>query len=113
MPKDTAEGFVSEVSEMESEDRLLEAADERLGGGFNPEEMMKLLKVGLACTVVDRERRPTMAWVLKVLNGEVELEEMQKREAEMVESVERREEAAVVSGLSGSTDSKGKAKVVQ
>ncbi|KAL0910315.1 hypothetical protein M5K25_021283 [Dendrobium thyrsiflorum] len=105
MPKDTAEGFVSEVSEMESEDRLLEAADERLGGCFNPEEMMKLLKVGLACTVVDRERRPTMAWVLKVLNGEVELEEMQKREAEVVESVVEGERR-------GSTDGKGKAKVL-
>lgn len=51
--------------------KLLEASDKRLGGSFDEEEMVKLLKVGLLCSHPDPVARPTMRQVLQILTGEV------------------------------------------
>ncbi|KAJ6423713.1 hypothetical protein OIU84_024648 [Salix udensis] len=54
------------------EGKIIEAADSRLNGEFEEEEMRKLLLVGLSCANPDDMGRPTMRRVLQILNGEVE-----------------------------------------
>ncbi|KDP39264.1 hypothetical protein JCGZ_01021 [Jatropha curcas] len=55
-----------------SEGKIIEAADERLNGEFEEEEMTRLLLVGLSCANPDSMARPTMRRVLQILNGEAE-----------------------------------------
>jgi hypothetical protein len=54
------------------EGKIIEAADSRLNGEFEEEEMTKLLLVGLSCANPDDTGRPTMRRVLQILNGEAE-----------------------------------------
>ncbi|CAN1193994.1 Probable L-type lectin-domain containing receptor kinase S.7 [Linum perenne] len=61
------------------EGKVLEAADERLNGEFDADEMRKMLMVGLSCANPDSEERPTMRKVLQILNGEVEVKALSKR----------------------------------
>ncbi|KAJ4981223.1 hypothetical protein NE237_032060 [Protea cynaroides] len=56
-----------------SKDNLNEAADKRLNGEFNEEEMRRLLLVGLSCANPDCIERPSMRRVFQILNGEAEL----------------------------------------
>ncbi|CAN0875115.1 Probable L-type lectin-domain containing receptor kinase S.7 [Linum grandiflorum] len=60
------------------EGKVLEAADERLNGEFDGEEMRKMLMVGLSCANPDSGERPTMRKVLQILNGEVEVKALAK-----------------------------------
>ncbi|XP_038721530.1 L-type lectin-domain containing receptor kinase VIII.1-like [Tripterygium wilfordii] len=53
--------------------RPLMAADARLGGEFDEEEMRKVLLVGLACSHPDPLARPTMRGVVQMLVGEAEV----------------------------------------
>lgn len=55
---------------LHSEGRLIEAADQRLKGEFDEEQMKKLLLVGLSCANPDCLERPNMRRVLQILNNE-------------------------------------------
>ncbi|KAH7420707.1 hypothetical protein KP509_13G018200 [Ceratopteris richardii] len=50
--------------------KLLEAADKRLNGDFEEEEMERLLRVGLLCSHPDPACRPSIRQVLQILTGE-------------------------------------------
>ncbi|XP_057868318.2 L-type lectin-domain containing receptor kinase IX.1-like [Cryptomeria japonica] len=53
--------------------RILDAADEKLGGNFNCEEMERLMKVGLLCSHPDPCARPRMEQVVGLLKRGAEL----------------------------------------
>lgn len=53
-----------------AEGKLIEAADKRITGQFEVEEMEAVLKIGLTCCHPDPLRRPTMREVVAVLLGE-------------------------------------------
>ncbi|KAK7317164.1 hypothetical protein RJT34_01159 [Clitoria ternatea] len=55
---------------LHSEGRIIEAADKRLNGEFEEEEMRKLLLLGLSCANPDSAERPSMRRVLQILNKE-------------------------------------------
>ena len=57
--------------------QLLNALDERLRarGGFDEEEVEKVLHLGLLCAYPDPSARPSMRQVVKVLEGKFELDE--------------------------------------
>ncbi|KAF2289962.1 hypothetical protein GH714_039331 [Hevea brasiliensis] len=55
------------------EGRLLMAADARLEGEFDENEMRRVLLVGLACSHPDPLTRPTMRTVVQMLVGEAEV----------------------------------------
>ncbi|EEF39587.1 probable L-type lectin-domain containing receptor kinase S.7 [Ricinus communis] len=55
------------------EGKIIEAADKRLNGEFEEDEMRNLLLIGLSCANPDSMERPTMRRVLQILNGEAEL----------------------------------------
>ncbi|KAK9941211.1 hypothetical protein M0R45_017830 [Rubus argutus] len=57
---------------LHSQGRIIEAADARLHGEFNEEDMRKLLLVGLSCANPDSSKRPTMRRVLQILSNEAE-----------------------------------------
>ncbi|OEL32051.1 putative L-type lectin-domain containing receptor kinase S.7 [Dichanthelium oligosanthes] len=58
---------------LHGEDRLIEAADVRLAGEFDRDEMLRLLLVGLSCANPNCEERPAMRRVVQILNREAEL----------------------------------------
>ncbi|WOL17191.1 putative L-type lectin-domain containing receptor kinase S.7 [Canna indica] len=64
--------LVDWVWRLYAEDKLLEAADRRLNGEFDEEEMVRLLLVGLSCANPNCAERPTMRRVLQILNCEAE-----------------------------------------
>ncbi|KAL6909640.1 hypothetical protein ACP4OV_001299 [Aristida adscensionis] len=64
--------LVDWVWRLHGEDRLIEAADARLGGEFDREEMLRLLLVGLSCANPNCEERPAMRRVVQILNREAE-----------------------------------------
>ncbi|MCE2055408.1 L-type lectin-domain containing receptor kinase VIII.1 [Datura stramonium] len=55
------------------EGNLLMAADSRLCGEFDEQEMRRVLMVGLACSHPDPLARPTMRGVVQMLEGESEI----------------------------------------
>ncbi|KAM7263158.1 hypothetical protein ACFE04_000841 [Oxalis oulophora] len=57
--------------ELYRSDRLLDAADQKLEGGFVEEAMASVLLLGLACCHPNPHYRPSMKNVLQVLIGEV------------------------------------------
>ncbi|XP_010252781.1 PREDICTED: probable L-type lectin-domain containing receptor kinase S.7 [Nelumbo nucifera] len=65
--------LVDWVWSLYSRGKLTEAADSRLNGEFEKEEMRKLLLVGLSCANPDCTERPSMRRVLQILNNEAEL----------------------------------------
>ncbi|OIW02638.1 hypothetical protein TanjilG_24089 [Lupinus angustifolius] len=65
--------LVEWVWSLHREGRLLTAADQRLEGQFDEEEMRRLLLVGLACSHPDPLARPTMRSVFQMLVGEAEV----------------------------------------
>ncbi|KAJ1259011.1 hypothetical protein BS78_10G120600 [Paspalum vaginatum] len=64
--------LVDWVWRLHGEDRLIEAADSRLAGEFDREEMLRLLLVGLSCANPNCEERPAMRRVVQILNREAE-----------------------------------------
>ena len=56
--------------------KLLNSLDERLRarGGFDEEEVEKVLHLGLLCSYLDPSARPSMRQVVKVLEGKIELD---------------------------------------
>ncbi|XP_057868323.1 L-type lectin-domain containing receptor kinase IX.1 [Cryptomeria japonica] len=61
------------VWHLHGQHRILDAADEKLGGNFNGEEMERLMKVGLLCSHPDPNARPTMENVVGILKRGAEL----------------------------------------
>ncbi|CAL5052442.1 unnamed protein product [Urochloa decumbens] len=64
--------LVDWVWRLHGEDRLIEAADARLSGEFDRDEMLRLLLVGLSCANPNCEERPAMRRVVQILNREAE-----------------------------------------
>ncbi|XP_057867972.2 L-type lectin-domain containing receptor kinase IX.1-like [Cryptomeria japonica] len=58
---------VAWVWDLRRQGKLLDAADKKLEGNFNSEEMELLMLVGLLCSHPDPKARPTMREVLKIL----------------------------------------------
>ncbi|KDP31035.1 hypothetical protein JCGZ_11411 [Jatropha curcas] len=58
------------VRELYVEGKVVEAADEKIKGEYEVEEMEMILKLGLACCHPDAERRPSMKEVVPILVGE-------------------------------------------
>ncbi|PKU73056.1 probable L-type lectin-domain containing receptor kinase S.7 [Dendrobium catenatum] len=67
--------FVGNLRNLKSEGRLLEAVDEKLGGKYNEEEMLRVLNVGLKCVDEEIAKRPSMEKVLEKLLGDQEKQE--------------------------------------
>ncbi|KAK7321466.1 hypothetical protein VNO77_32136 [Canavalia gladiata] len=65
--------LVEWVWSLHREGRLLMAADPRLEGSFDEEEIRRVLLVGLACSHPDPLARPTMRGVVQMLVGEAEV----------------------------------------
>ncbi|KAF8413872.1 hypothetical protein HHK36_001866 [Tetracentron sinense] len=59
---------------------LVSALDERLKarGGFDDEEVERVLHLGLLCAYPDHHSRPTMRQVVKVLEGKSEVDELEE-----------------------------------
>ncbi|XP_057433902.1 probable L-type lectin-domain containing receptor kinase S.7 [Lotus japonicus] len=55
---------------LHSQGKIIEAADKKLNGEFQEEEMKKLLLLGLSCANPDSAERPSMRRVLQILNNE-------------------------------------------
>ncbi|KAK9926813.1 hypothetical protein M0R45_024024 [Rubus argutus] len=58
------------VRELYSKGRVREAADERVEGEYEEEEMEAALKLGLTCCHPDPQRRPSMKEIVAILVGE-------------------------------------------
>ncbi|KAJ4850202.1 L-type lectin-domain containing receptor kinase VIII.1 [Turnera subulata] len=65
--------LVEWVWSLHREGRLLTAADARLEGEFDENEMRRVLLVGLACSHPDPLARPTMRGVVQMLVGDTEV----------------------------------------
>ncbi|XP_057832393.2 L-type lectin-domain containing receptor kinase SIT2-like [Cryptomeria japonica] len=61
------------VRELYANNRLMDAADPKLGGNFVEDEMETVLKLGLFCSNPQPEARPTMRQVVQILEGEASL----------------------------------------
>lgn len=68
-----ASNLVEWVWSLHREGRLLMAADSKLGGEFEEEDMRKVLLVGLNCSHPDPTVRPTMRCVVQMLVGEAQV----------------------------------------
>ncbi|KAL2515266.1 L-type lectin-domain containing receptor kinase S.1 [Forsythia ovata] len=68
--REEEEVLIDWVRQKYIEGRLLEAADERIKGQYEVEEMEAVLKLGLACCHPDPLRRPTMREVVAILIGD-------------------------------------------
>ena len=62
--------LVDWVRELYSKGRVREAADQRIKGEYDEEEMVVALKLGLACCHPDPQRRPSMKEIVAILVGE-------------------------------------------
>ncbi|KAI3810274.1 hypothetical protein L1987_19885 [Smallanthus sonchifolius] len=62
--------LVDWVWELHSKGAICDAVDKRLNKEFDPDEVRKLLLVGLSCANPDSENRPSMRRVLQILNNE-------------------------------------------
>lgn len=70
VPLEEDEVLIDLVRKKYTEGRLSDAADKRIQGEFEVEEMEALLKLGLSCCHPDPLRRPTMREVVALLLGE-------------------------------------------
>ncbi|KAK4341549.1 hypothetical protein RND71_040050 [Anisodus tanguticus] len=62
--------LVNRVHEFEVQKRPYEQlADWRLNGNFNSRELVRLVKLGMACTRSDPESRPSMRQIVNILDG--------------------------------------------
>lgn len=62
--------LVNRVHEFEVQNRPYEQlADWRLNGNFNSRQLIRLVKLGMACTRSDPESRPSMRQIVNILDG--------------------------------------------
>ncbi|XP_027335161.1 receptor like protein kinase S.2-like [Abrus precatorius] len=91
--------LVKKVHEFEMRKRpLKELADIRLNGEFNDKELMRLVRLGIACTRCNPQLRPTMRQIVSILGGNDKLlmqnntesmEEWRQRNASSLEMIKR------------------------
>ena len=62
--------MVEWVRELYERGKVLDAADKRLGGDFDEQQMARLMIVGLFCVHSDRNLRPSIKQAIHVLNFE-------------------------------------------
>nr|CDM85947.1 unnamed protein product [Triticum aestivum] len=72
-PDGTLIHLAQRVSELYGQGRILDAADARLDGNFDPQEMERVLAVGLWCACHDRDLRPSIRQAINVLRLEAPL----------------------------------------
>ncbi|XP_044353908.1 L-type lectin-domain containing receptor kinase IX.1-like [Triticum aestivum] len=72
-PDGTLIHLAQRVSELYGQGRILDAADARLDGNFDPQEMERVLAVGLWCACHNRDLRPSIRQAINVLRLEVPL----------------------------------------
>eukprot|EP00245_Coleochaete_scutata_P002340 TRINITY_DN1306_c0_g1_i1.p1 TRINITY_DN1306_c0_g1~~TRINITY_DN1306_c0_g1_i1.p1 ORF type:complete len:560 (+),score=89.02 TRINITY_DN1306_c0_g1_i1:269-1948(+) len=68
--KGTEQSLLVFASSLHQQNRLLELADPRLQGMFPADEIVRLIAVGLMCTLVAPSDRPTMRAVVQMLAGD-------------------------------------------
>ncbi|KAK9145912.1 hypothetical protein Sjap_005815 [Stephania japonica] len=56
---------------MHEKGELLNVVDQRIGAAFNPDQAVRVLKVGLLCTVSDVKSRPSMNELVRFLSLEI------------------------------------------
>ncbi|WOH13526.1 hypothetical protein DCAR_0833036 [Daucus carota subsp. sativus] len=62
--------LIQRVNEFETRKRRYEElADHRLEGQYNHKELVRLVKLGMACTRSDPKERPSIKTILSILNG--------------------------------------------
>ncbi|CAL5409046.1 unnamed protein product [Camellia sinensis] len=61
---------------------LVELMDPKLGSNFNEEEAIKIIKVALSCTNPSSVVRPTMSAVVRILEGDICVEELMMDQSE-------------------------------
>ncbi|KAF5943942.1 hypothetical protein HYC85_018019 [Camellia sinensis] len=61
---------------------LVELMDPKLGSNFNEEEAIKIIKVALSCTNPSSVVRPTMSVVVRMLEGDICVEELMMDQSE-------------------------------
>ncbi|XP_028759771.1 receptor like protein kinase S.2-like [Neltuma alba] len=82
--------LVKKVHEFETRKRPLEdLADRRLNGEYNYKELMRLVKLGIACTRSDPQSRPSMRQIVSILDGNDRLI-MEKNQKESTEEWKQR-----------------------
>ncbi|KAF7025608.1 hypothetical protein CFC21_037774 [Triticum aestivum] len=74
-PDGTLIHLAQRVSELYGQGTILDAADARLDGNFHPQEVERVLVVGLWCTCHDRNLRPSIRQAINVLRLEAPLPE--------------------------------------
>ncbi|WOL14397.1 hypothetical protein Cni_G23177 [Canna indica] len=81
--------LVKKVWGFETRKRPLEGlADQKLGGKFNHRELMRLVKLGIACTRSNPESRPSMKQIVSILDGNDALLNMSSHKKESKEDWE-------------------------
>lgn len=78
------ENLVDWVWGLHRDGRIMEAADKRLKGEFQEEEMKRLLLLGLSCAHPDSAERPSMRRVLQILSNEAEPIPVPKRKPSLI-----------------------------
>ncbi|KAJ1375743.1 putative serine/threonine-protein kinase [Sesbania bispinosa] len=74
--------LVKKVHEFEMRKRPLEElADIRLNGEYNYKELMRLVKLGIACTRCNPQLRPSMRQIVSILDGNDNLLELKNKES--------------------------------
>ncbi|XP_045084214.1 L-type lectin-domain containing receptor kinase IX.1 isoform X2 [Aegilops tauschii subsp. strangulata] len=79
LPDDSVIHLAQRVSELYSQGRVLDAADPRLTGEFDVQEMERVIIVGLWCTAHDRSLRPSIRQAINVLRFEAPLPSLPAR----------------------------------
>ncbi|XP_065878458.1 L-type lectin-domain containing receptor kinase VII.1 [Euphorbia lathyris] len=80
--EDGKEGLIELVLKSMVEGKLLNVLDERLKmrGGFDEEEVERVINLGVLCTYPEAKSRPTMRQVVKILEGKSEGNDDQSEE---------------------------------
>ncbi|KAG6486103.1 receptor like protein kinase S.2-like [Zingiber officinale] len=88
--------LVKKVCLLESRKRpLAELADPKLDGEFEPEELVRLVKLGIACTRSSAASRPSMRQIVSILDGNDGLLKMSSHKKESRSDWESKNAAAL------------------
>ncbi|CAN6162266.1 unnamed protein product [Urochloa humidicola] len=86
---ETAASLVERVWSLHDQGEVLDAADERLEGQFDREEVERVLLVGLWCAHPDHWQRPSIAEAMRSLRSEAPLPSFPPRTPEIFIDIER------------------------
>ncbi|WVZ00674.1 hypothetical protein V8G54_026743 [Vigna mungo] len=84
-PKEEALHLLDWAHLLKEKGNLMELVDRRLGSNFNEKEVMAVIKVGLLCTNVTANVRPTMSTVLSMLEGKAVIPEFISDSSEIMD----------------------------